>query len=116
MPSVPPDQPPANKHYRAANGTKIKDQGGKTIMFKTEDGGVNCMRFRLADVTKTLASVSRMCQKNNRVVFDSSGSYIENKASGKKMAMKEEGGVYVIEVMVKNLVAQGEQGFVRQGM
>lgn len=116
LPNVPIDQPPENKHYRAANGTKIKDQGGKRIVFKTDEGGLNSMQFRLADVTKTLASVSRMCKKGNRVIFDDDGSFIENKESGKRLAMKEENGVYVIDVMVKNLVNKKQQVFARQGM
>ena len=38
---------------------------------------------RLAQVTKPLASVSSICNRGNRVIFDSGGSYIQNKTSQK---------------------------------
>ena len=44
--------------------------------------------------TKFLASVSRITQAGHKVVFDNeSGSYIEDKAAGKKIWLRQEKGV-----------------------
>ena len=59
------------------------------------------MKMTVADVSKVLASVARICGCNNRVVFDEEGSYIEDKQSGKRTPMHKRIGVYVMEVKVK---------------
>ena len=46
----------------------------------TSDGGPpRKVTFQVGNVNKTLGSVSKMVRNGNRVVFDASGSYIENK-------------------------------------
>ena len=60
--------------YRVANRSKIKGLGGKKVTFKTKDGSTQSMSFIVADVTKALSSVSKICQRKNRVVFDEDGS------------------------------------------
>ena len=56
---------------------------------------------------KALASVNRVCQRRNKVVFDEDGSYIEKKASGWKVPTLVETGVYVIDENVKDLIDTG---------
>ena len=51
-------------------------------------------------MNKALLSVSRIVKSGNRVVFDSSGSFIEHKASGDWMPLEEKGGVYTIKVWI----------------
>ena len=59
------------------------------------------MTMQVADVTKVLASVSRMTKANNRVVFDSEGSYILNNTTNRRTPLTEKNGVYVVNVWVK---------------
>ena len=66
--------------------------------FKTKGGGMRSMSFRVADVTKPLGAVSKICHKGNKVVFDVEGSYIEHKATGTRTALREERGVYVLDI------------------
>ena len=54
--------------------------------------------------TQSTGIVNKFCQRKNRVVFDEEGSYIENKASGRKVPMRLDNGVYVIDVHAKDLV------------
>ncbi len=89
---------PANRLYRAANGTTIKDKGAKKVSYAGPDGKARAMTFRIADVTKPLASVARMCDKGNWVVFDPEGSYIEHKRTGTRTHLKRHLGVFVLEV------------------
>ena len=37
----------------------------------------------------------------NRVVFDESGSFIEDKRSGEKMWLREDNGMYMLKMYVK---------------
>ena len=68
--------------YRAANGTPIKKHGERIIEGLTEGGQKLKMRITVADVSKVLASVSKICECGRRVIFDEEGSYIEDKTSG----------------------------------
>ena len=53
-------------------------------------------------VRRPLAAASKITAKGNRIVLDDedSLSYIENKATGTKIPLKIENGVYVMEVAV----------------
>ena len=55
----------------------------------------------VVDVTKVLASVRRMCECGNKVVFDSEGSYVLNKQTGSKTPIELRRGAYVIDMWVK---------------
>ena len=63
----------------------------------TEEGRTAKATFQVADVTRAFCSVSRVCDQGNRVVFDSTGGYIEN-ANGKKTAFRRGNNVYVMEL------------------
>ena len=60
------------------------------------------MKMHATDATKFLASVGKMTQNGNRVVFDADGSYILHKKTGRRMEMRLEGGVYKIDVIFMN--------------
>ena len=51
----------------------------------------------------------------NRVVLDDEMSYIENKATGERVMLKENGGTYVFEVEGVPVVTNTAVGFARQG-
>ena len=62
---------------------------------------------------KFLASVSRITKAGHRVVFDTAeeGSYIESKASGKKTWLRQEGGVYFLDLWVNMKPTFGRRDF-----
>ena len=101
-------------HYVAAGGARIPNIGQKRVVFATPQGQVSAMTFQVADINKPLASVSKICKKGHRVVFDDDGSYIEHKSTKKRTMIRERNGVYVLDAWV---MPQGEQktGFSRQG-
>ena len=45
------------------------------------------MKMTVVEVSKVLASVARVCECDNRVVFGDDGSYIKDKASGRMTPM-----------------------------
>ena len=88
--------------YRAAGGHKLHNVGEIKPHFKSS-GVAGCMAFQATtDVKKPLAAASRITAKGNRIVLDdaTSKSYIENKATGVKIPLKLENGVYMMEMLV----------------
>ena len=84
-----------------AGGKEIPNYGERTLTLSTLDwSSVRNMTFQVTDVTKALGSVSKMVAHGNRVVFDGSGSFIENKRSRERLWMREESGVDVLDVYV----------------
>ena len=61
-------------------------------------------------VNETLLSVSKLTKRGNRVVFDDDGSYVENKTTGQRTWMAEDGGVYTLKMWVSKQ-STAEAGF-----
>ena len=55
---------------------------------------------QVTDVHKALLSVAKAVKAGNRVVFDGRGSYVENKASGKKTPIEYRNGGYALKVWI----------------
>ena len=72
----PKEQKKAGAEYAVAGGGKIADMGEKLLKFEFSDGDSGHMSFRLANVTKPPGAASSVCDKGNRAVFRSEGSYV----------------------------------------
>ena len=80
----------------------MRNMGERRPQFKT-NGIATAMTFQATShVRKPLAAASKITAKWNRIVLDDENplSYIENKATGAKIPLKIENGVYVMEVAV----------------
>ena len=87
-----------------ADGTEIHNLGARKLTLSTLDWRhVRDMEFQVTDVHKALGSVSSMVRKGNRVVFDPEGSFVENIHTGDRMPLREDNGVYVLDVLVAPL-------------
>ena len=87
--------------YVTANGGRMENMGEKRVRFRRDGAsGVNSITFQVTGVGKPLASVSRILDKGNSVVFSRSGqgSYIVNEKTQEKIPIKEEKGTFVIDV------------------
>ena len=109
-----PESKPGCK-YTAANGDPITNYGKRTLKAMTPEGEMTRMTMHVCDVTRALASVSSMCRAGNRVVFDEEGSYIEDKSSGKATWLKQEDGVYVLDLDIAPAGYQSDCHVGRQG-
>ena len=87
--------------YQAANGAKIRNLGAQFVKGKTEAGEEASMRFQVAEVTKALGAVGKICEAGNRVIFDEEGSFIEDKKTGRKTTIRKERGCYFLDLYVK---------------
>jgi hypothetical protein len=83
--------------FVAANGARMENYGGPQVSFK-KDGKVRAMNFEVTDCKKPLASVAKIVDKGNRVVFDQDESYIYNKKTGEKIPLQRERGTFVMVV------------------
>ena len=110
------------RNYRAANGKPIKNYGQRKITGLTNQGKEIKTKMVVADVTKVLASVAKMVECGNTVVFDENESYVMHKRTGVKTPIEKRNGMFVIDMWVKrprdamNVEEDSnEQGFTRLG-
>ena len=87
-------------HYVAASGTRIPNLGQQVVRFLTENGTWASWTFQVAAVNKPLVSVSKLVDDGWRVVFDDEASYCWHKKTGRRIAIKRERGVFVVDAYV----------------
>ena len=75
--------------------------GEKKFDMMTVEGHWAQATFQVAEVTRPLCSVSKMCDKGNRVVFEMEGGYVENSTTGVRTSFSRENNVYVMEMHVQ---------------
>ena len=54
-----------------------------------------------------MLDVRKVVEAGNRVVFDSTGSYIEDKKMHERMYMRDEAGMYMLRMYVRNAACEG---------
>ena len=87
-------------NYTAANGTEIKNFGQKTLTGYSNEWKPLSVNVQIADVKSNLAAGMKIVEAENRIVLDSSGSYIENKVSGDRIQIRHENGFFVFDMWV----------------
>jgi hypothetical protein len=100
--------------YVAANGGRMDNLGEKKVRFRRNGSlATNTITFQVTDVSKPLASVSRILDKGNTIVFSRTGkgSYILIEQSGEMIPILEEKGTFVVECEF----LEPASGFTRQG-
>jgi hypothetical protein len=102
----------------AEGGPEITNAGEKRIEVMDQNGNLSFMKVQMCDnlhSKKFLASVSRINQTGHRVVFDdpASGSYIENKMTGNKTWLRQESGVFYLDLWISPESIFGRQGGAR---
>ena len=111
----------AGVHYVVANNGRIPNEGEADFEFETRDGRPQSWLFQIAEVNKTLASVSALVDTGHRVTFDMDDrtgvdtSFITHKDTGVSIKMRRERNVWVIDAYVKDELSEGTgQLFSRQ--
>ena len=95
----------AGQHYRAANGSMIRNYGQRIVSGSNENGKKVNLPIQVADVDKVLGSVREMVNVGNRVVFDKGAdgkccSYVEHRASGRKIVIHERNGKFQFDLKI----------------
>ena len=86
--------------YASATREEILNFGEVVLPVITAEGTKRRMKLQAAEVSRPLASVKRICEAGHTVVFDDTGSFILNKATGEINALREECGNYVLDLWV----------------
>ena len=84
-----------------ANGEYAPNLGEKKFQGVTEEGSLRGLTAQVVEVSQNLLSVHRCVKAGNRVVFDSDGSYVENKATGEVNWLTETGNLWTLKLWVK---------------
>ena len=87
--------------YEVANGVLIPNLGEKRFTGISEKGTARNVLAQVCEVNKALLSVHKAVKAGNRVVFDPEGSYIEEIATGERLQLKEQGGMYTLKLWVQ---------------
>ena len=87
--------------YEVANGVRIPNLGEKKFVGITNEGTKRKLVAQVCDVNKALLSASRVTNGGSKVVFDSSGSYIEDKTTGERIHLEERNGMFMIRLWTK---------------
>ena len=100
----------------AEGGGAITNVGEKVIEVMDVSGCMSYMKVQMCEGLhgrKMLASLSRLIQAGHRLVFDTPdcGSYIECKTTGRRRWLRQENGVFYLDLWVKP-VHFGRQGAV----
>ena len=85
----------------------MPNQGEKKFAMMTPEGNWAEATFQVADVTRPLCSVTKICDKGNRVVFLENGGYIENLQTNDRMKVRVLNDVYVFDVELDDWRPQG---------
>ena len=110
LPHIPIGASRKHIQYTMANGQRTSNKGDQNAMAFTRDGHGITFRAQVTDVHRPLMSVSRICDKGNRVVFEKHGGYIESLTTGEQIHVRRDHNVYRLDVDVP------ESGFTRQGV
>ena len=83
-------------------GETAKAKKEVRILHVTKNSSVCTVSYHVTDATKYLASVTKMTQCGNRVIFDSDRSYIQSKLTGQEMDLISESGASKLDVTFLN--------------
>ena len=84
-------------HYVAANNARLPNEGQSRLKFMSAEGVVASILFQIAAINKPLVSVSKLVDEGYEVIFTTAESYILHRETGKKIQMKRERGVFVVD-------------------
>ena len=113
---VPSSMSRAGQKYRAANGSPIENMGQVMALFGDALGRKCGLPFQVAAVERPLVSVTRLVDAGHDVTFTKKGGEIHHLASGRRIPLHREKGVYILEMRVprRPAPAVAEAGFPRQ--
>ena len=84
--------------YEVANGVLLENEGEKAFFGHSTEGVTKQVRAQVCDVNKALLSVSQVVKKGNR----EGESYIEDRNTGQVMWLREDNGMFLLKLWVKN--------------
>ena len=102
-PSFPIVESPGSRagvHYASASGGRIANKGQQKLPVWLDNGEQTVATFQVAEVTRPLFSVARLCERGNRVLFGRNGGVIKSLETGRETKFYRQDGVYLFEMWV----------------
>ena len=84
--------------YFGADGSPIDEYGQLTINAVLEEGSEMKTTFDIAKITRPLLSVNQISQNGHQVIFGKSESYIKLQGSNKRIPLRAEGRLYMLDM------------------
>ena len=101
--------------YFGADGSPIDEYGQLTVNAVLGEGSEMKTTFDIAKITRPLLSVNQISQNGHQVIFGKSESYIKLQGSNKRVPLRAEGRLYMLDMWVKIPASIAEKSpFVRQ--
>ncbi len=104
----------SGQHFLAAGGHRLRNQGEMALTLVDErTSAVVDSVFQVADVTRPLWSVGKVCDKGYKVLFDAlKAEVFKNLGDAPLCTFERKGGLYIGRLKVTN---PRHEGFARQG-
>ena len=83
--------------YLSASGDSLPNMGEKKLEVTTSEGQKATPTYQVADVTRTLCALSRICDKGKTVTVQAEGRFIEN-PDGVRTHFRRENNVYPMDL------------------
>ena len=95
----------AGQNWTSASGGVIPNLGQKILEVVTEDGVESRVKYQAADVSRTLNSITEICdaggEEGQYVIFSKWGGTVYNPSSQRQTPFEREGGIYTMGMWVK---------------
>ena len=89
----------------------MPNQGEQCIPIALDNGICSTAVFQIAEVSRPLIGVGRVCEMRNRVIFEANGEFIQNLQDGRETPFERKDGVYVFTIWIPPpSLAQGFTG------
>ena len=97
--------------YLTANGSKLQDEGRRSIFVKSQEGQTRGIRARVGRVSKNLLAMADLVDTGHRVIFDSDGSYAVHKQTKKRLNFTRRRNVFEadFEVLPFSMAPKGQR-------
>ena len=96
-----------DQQYIVGNGAEVPNEGQVTLNLEASGGGKggggNLIKsiFQVAEITRPLMSVSRVCELGHKCVFDDEKAEVIAKNGTVLCTFRRKGGLYVAEMKLK---------------
>jgi hypothetical protein len=109
---MPSEMSKKGQKFKGPDGSDIPCYGQMPVDFTTNEGHGMGVTIQISDIDRTLLSVTELAAAGNDVNLRADHGEIVNRKSGKKITFPRRGGVYVLQMWIKD---EGTPGFPRQG-
>ena len=89
------------QNFIVGNGARVPNEGQLSLNLESDEGRVKSV-FQIAEVTRPLMSVSKVCDQGMRCIFEETFALVVDMKTGKEvLKFERHGGLYVAKMRLK---------------